>query len=114
MGEEKTCPFKAFFEAHAPALLPHRGKIGGVLFGALFGLAVLIFGFWQTLFVLFCCPLAFASIMIFVCAMWKIFLMRCFPIDSVIGGIAFGNETGGGSGSLLWLLSDRKGKGFVL
>ena len=54
MGEEKTCPFKAFFEAHAPALLPHRGKIGGVFFGALFGLAVLIFGFWQTLFVLFC------------------------------------------------------------
>ena len=41
MGEEKTCPFKAFFEAHAPALLPHRGKIGGMLVGALLGLAVL-------------------------------------------------------------------------
>ena len=55
MGEEKTCPFKAFFEAHAPALLPHRGKISGMLVGALLGLAVLLFGFWQTLFVLFCC-----------------------------------------------------------
>ena len=54
MNEEKVCPFKAFFEAHAPMLLPHRGKIAGMIAGVVLAFAVLIFGFWQTFFVLFC------------------------------------------------------------
>lgn len=54
MNEERVCPFKAFFEAHAPGLEPHRGKIFGVLFGVMLALAILIFGFLPTLFVLFC------------------------------------------------------------
>lgn len=54
MNEEKGCPFKAFLEAHAPGMEPHRGKIFGVLFGIVLGLAILLFGFWPTFFVIFC------------------------------------------------------------
>lgn len=54
MNEEKRCTFKDFFAAHAPLLVPHRGKLLGVLVGLFLGTAVLLFGFWQTLFVLFC------------------------------------------------------------
>lgn len=54
MNEEKGCPFKAFLEAHAPGLKPHRGKVFGLIFGAVLGFAVLLFGFWPTFFVLFC------------------------------------------------------------
>ena len=53
MNEEKRCTFKDFFAAHAPLLAPHRGKLLGVLVGLFLGTAVLLFGFWQTLFVLF-------------------------------------------------------------
>ena len=50
MNEEKRCTFKDFFAAHAPLLAPHRGKLLGVLVGLFLGTAVLLFGFWQTLF----------------------------------------------------------------
>ena len=32
----------------------HRGRSAGLLLGALFGISVLIFGFWSTLFVILC------------------------------------------------------------
>lgn len=32
----------------------HRGKTVGVLLGIILGIAVLLFGFWKTVFVLFC------------------------------------------------------------
>ena len=54
MDEAKGFTLKAFFDAHAPLFTPHRGKTIGMFFGAFLGLAVLIFGFWQTLFVLLC------------------------------------------------------------
>jgi len=32
----------------------HRGRTAGLLLGALFGISVLLFGFWSTLFVILC------------------------------------------------------------
>ncbi len=54
MNDIKGFTFKTFFHTYAPLFAPHRGKMIGMLFGAFIGLAVLIFGFWQTLFVLLC------------------------------------------------------------
>ena len=34
--------------------LSHRGRSAGLILGALFGISVLLFGFWSTLFVILC------------------------------------------------------------
>ena len=35
----------------------HRGRTAGLLLGVLFGVSVLLFGFWRTLFVILCAGL---------------------------------------------------------
>ena len=32
----------------------HRGRSAGLLIGTIFALSILLFGFWKTLFVIFC------------------------------------------------------------
>ncbi|MEX5284404.1 DUF2273 domain-containing protein [Selenomonas sputigena] len=54
MNEESRHTFEALLQEYAPDLKRHRGKVVGLAVGVILGAAILLFGFWQTFFVLLC------------------------------------------------------------
>lgn len=54
MNEERTHVAEDLLQECASALKRHKGKFVGLVVGIILGAAILLFGFWQTFFVLLC------------------------------------------------------------
>ncbi len=45
---------RTFLEIIRELLETHRGKVLGAIFGLIIGLLIIVFGFWKTVFIIFC------------------------------------------------------------